>query len=112
MCTKIVDRAMIRTMDLLLLHQKHCPLGFQALPFALLQSILFQQKAFFQGQNNIDHSKMNNENVKKSREKSKKVLEEKFGQAINLLKKDQHVYNDCYELSLRAIKIKNEMPTS
>ena len=42
--------------------------------------------------------------MKKSRKKSKNVLEEsKNGQAKNLHKKDQHVYNNCYELCSRAI---------
>ena len=45
---------------------------------------------------------MKNESVKKTREKSKNVLE-KFGQAKKVLEKDQHVYNDCYELRSRAI---------
>ena len=41
----------------------------------------------------------------KSLEKSKNVLEEKRknGQAKNLHKKDQHVYNNCYELRSRAV---------
>ena len=40
-----------------------------------------------------------------SHEKSKNVLEEKRknSQAKNLHKKDQHVYNNCYELRSRAI---------
>ena len=49
---------------------------------------------------------MKNESVKKSLEKSKNVLEEKrkmFKQKI-CIKKDQHVYNNCYELRSRAIK--------
>ena len=46
------------------------------------------------------------ESVKKSLENLKNVLEEKRkkGQAKNLHKKDQHVYNNCYELRSRAIK--------
>ena len=49
---------------------------------------------------------MKNESKKKSLEKSKYVLEEKCknDQAKNLHKKDQHVYNDCYELRSGAIK--------
>ena len=48
---------------------------------------------------------MENESVKKSLEKSKNVLEEKrkTGQAKNLHKKDQHAYNNCYELRSGAI---------
>ena len=48
---------------------------------------------------------MKNESVKKSPEKSKNALEEKRKncQAKNLHKKDQHVYNNCYELLSRAI---------
>ena len=48
---------------------------------------------------------MKNRSVKKSLEKSKNVLEEKRknSQAKNLHKKDQHVYNNCYELRSRAI---------
>ena len=50
---------------------------------------------------------MKNESVKKSLEKSKNVLEEKrkmVKQKI-LHKKDQQVYNNCYELRSRAIKM-------
>ena len=48
------------------------------------------------------------ESVKRSLEKSKNVREEKSknGQANNLHKKDQHVYNNCNELRSRAIKHK------
>ena len=52
---------------------------------------------------------MQNESLKKSLEKSKKVLEEqrKKCQEKSLHKeKDQHVYNICYELRSRAIKKK------
>ena len=48
---------------------------------------------------------MKNESVKKSLEKSKNVLEEKrkmVKQKI-CMKKDQDVYNNCYELRSRAI---------
>ena len=48
---------------------------------------------------------MENEIVKKSLEKSKNVLEEKrknVKQKI-CIKKDTHVYNNCYELRSRAI---------
>ena len=47
-----------------------------------------------------------NESVKKPREKSKNVLEEKrkiVKQNI-CIKKVTHVYNNCYELRSRAIK--------
>ena len=51
---------------------------------------------------------MKNESVKKSLEKSKNVLEKhKNAQAKNLHKKDQHVYNNCYELRSRAINQKS-----
>ena len=50
---------------------------------------------------------MKSESVKKSLEKSKNVLGEmrKNGRAKNLHKKDQHVYNNCYKLRSRAIKM-------
>ena len=50
---------------------------------------------------------MKNESVKKSLEKSKNVLEEKCKkvQAKNLHKKDQHVYNNCYERSSENLPI-------
>ena len=41
-----VARAGIRTMDLPIPHLKHCPLGYPALLFAMLQSFLFQQQTF------------------------------------------------------------------
>ena len=49
---------------------------------------------------------MKNESVKKSLEKSKNVLEEKRKtvKRKNCIKKDTHVYNNCYELRSRAIK--------
>ena len=49
---------------------------------------------------NRDHSKMKNESVKKSLEKSKNVLEEKrkIVKRQIYIKKDTHVYNNCYEL--------------
>ena len=49
---------------------------------------------------------MKNESVKKSLEKSKNVLEEKHKivKRKNCIKKDTHVYNNCYELRSRAIK--------
>ena len=50
---------------------------------------------------------MENKSVKKSPEKSKKVLEAENGPAKILHKKDQHVYNYCYELRSRAIKQTN-----
>ena len=105
MVANIVAHAGLRTMNLPIPQQKYCPLGFQALDFGMLQSLLYQQQAVLQSANKRDHSKMKNENVKKSLEKSKNVLEEKCkkGQAKNLLKKDQHVYSNCYELRSRAI---------
>ena len=53
---------------------------------------------------------MKNESVKKSPDKSKNVLEEERekGQAKNLHKKDQHVYNNYYELRSRAINNNNK----
>ena len=54
---------------------------------------------------------MKNKSVKKSLEKSKNVLEEKRknGQAKKLHKKDQHVYNNCYELLSRATSFKSSL---
>ena len=52
---------------------------------------------------------MKNESVKKSLEKSKNALQEKHKivkQNI-CIKKDQHVYNNCYELRSRAINNNN-----
>ena len=48
---------------------------------------------------------MMNESVKKSHEKSKIVLEEKrkIVKQKTCIKKDTHVYNNCYELRSRAI---------
>ena len=59
-------------------------------------------------QSNRDHSKMKNESVKKSLEKSKNVLEEKRKTVKRkiCIKKDTHVYYNCYELRSRAIKKK------
>ena len=58
------------------------------------------------GESNRDHSKMMNEIVRKSFEKSKKCSRRKARscQAKNLHKKDTNVYNNCYELRSRAIK--------
>ena len=49
---------------------------------------------------------MKKESVKMSLEKSKNVLEEKrkIVKRTICIKKDQHVYNNCYELRSRAIK--------
>ena len=49
---------------------------------------------------------MKNESVKKSLEKSKNVLEEKRKTVKRkiCIKKDTHVYNNCFELRSRAIK--------
>ena len=60
----------------------------------------------FTSERAIDHSKMMNESVKKSLEKSQNVLEEnrKNCPAKKLHKKDTDVYNNCYELRSRAIK--------
>ena len=76
---------------------------YGSLTSAMLQSNLCQQQALLRS--NRDHSKMKNESVKKSLEKSKNVLEEKHKncQAKNLHKKDTHVYYNCYELRSRAI---------
>ena len=48
--------------------------------------------------------------MKKSLEKSQNVLEEKRknGQAKNLLKKDQHVYNTCEELLRERLMTSNK----
>ena len=66
MGAKIVDNAGIRTMDLPLPNKKHCPLGYQSLLVAMLQSFLFQQQALLLSENKKDHSKMKNESVKKT----------------------------------------------
>ena len=55
---------------------------------------------------------MKNESVKKSLEKTKNVLEEKRKMVKRkTCKKDQHVYNNCYELDtlidLRVVKNKS-----
>ena len=94
-------------MDFPIPHQTHCPLAYQSLLFAMLQSILYQQQALIQSENNSDHSKIKNESVKKSLEKLKNVLgeERKNGQAKNLHKR--HVYKNCYELRSRAIEHQN-----
>ena len=57
----IVDRAGIRTTDLPLPHQKHCPLGDQALLDAAIDFIL----ATSFGMRALENSKMQNQSVKK-----------------------------------------------
>ena len=49
---------------------------------------------------------MKNESVKKSIENSKNVLaeEQKMVKQKICIKKDQHVYNTCYELRSKLIK--------
>ena len=56
-------------------------------------------------ESNGDYSKMKNEGVKKSFEKSKNVLEEKrkIVKQKNCIK-NRHVYNNCNELHSRANK--------
>ena len=66
-----VAHAGISTMDLPLPHHKHCPLGYQALPVAMLESVLLQQRALLRSESNRDHSKMKNEGVKNSMLKQK-----------------------------------------
>ena len=84
MGAKVVNHTRIPTMDLPLSHQTQCALGYQALLVAMLQSILFS-----------------------SLKKSKSVLEEtQNGGVKKLHKKDQHVYNNYYELRSRAINKK------
>ena len=53
---------------------------------------------------------MKNESVKKSLEKSKNVLEQKRKTVKRkiCIKKDTHVYNNCYELRSRAINHKSK----
>ena len=77
MGAKNVEHAGMRTIDIPVLHQKYYPLGYQALLFDMLQSILYSQQVLLQSENNSDHLKMKNESVIKSLEKLKKVLEEK-----------------------------------
>ena len=52
---------------------------------------------------------MKNESEKKSLEKSKNVLEEKrkIIKRKNCIRKDTHVYNNCYELRSRSINHEN-----
>ena len=50
-------------------------MSYDSLTSAILQRILYKQQALLRS--NTDHSKMKNESVKKSLEKSKNVLEEK-----------------------------------
>ena len=59
-----------------------------------------------QSENNRDNSKMKNESVKKSLENSNNVLKEtrKIVRQKKCIKKDRHVYKNCYELRSRAIK--------
>ena len=64
MGAKITDHAGTRTIDLLIPHQKHWPVGCQGLILTLLQSILYSQ-ALRRSESNSDHSKMKNEIVKK-----------------------------------------------
>ena len=55
----------------------------------MLQPILYYQPALLRSESNRDQSKMKNQSVKKSLEKSKNVQEKrKNGQAKNLHKKD------------------------
>ena len=75
MGTQIDANEGIWTTDLQLPDQKHCALGYQALLFAMLQSILFQQQASLRSESNRDHSKMKNESVKKSLEKSRDFVQ-------------------------------------
>ena len=63
--------AWISTTDHPLHIQLHSPLGYQSLVCTILA------KALLRSENNRDHSKMKNESVKKSLEKSKNVPEEK-----------------------------------
>ena len=103
--------------------EKHLtPPGFESVPspfiikcttdFAIWRLILLCCNLIYirnKSESKRDHSKMKNESVKKSLEKSKKVLEEerKTVQRKVCLKKDQHVYYNCYELRSRAIKQQN-----
>ena len=83
MGAKVVNHTRIPTMDLRS-HQTQCALGYQAPLVAMLQSILFT-----------------------SLKKSKSVLEKtQNGRVKKLHKKDQHVYNNYYELRSRAINKK------
>ena len=74
---KTVDPDGIPTTDLPIHNQMHWPLGYHAIVFDMLQPTSYEQQALLRSENNRDHSKMKNESVKKSLEKSKNVLEEK-----------------------------------
>ena len=89
MGAKTVAHTGIRTMDLPIPHQQHCPLGYPVLIVAILQPIFYQQQALLRSESNRDPSKRKHESVKKSLEKPKNILEEKRknGQAKNLHKK-------------------------
>ena len=77
-------------------------MSYDSLTSAILQRILYKQQALLRS--NTDHSKMKNESVKKSLEKSKNVLEEKRKMVKRkICIKKTHVYNNCYELRSRAI---------
>ena len=74
---KTVAYAGIRTLDLPIPHQKHYPLGYQPCYCFYAAIVFISAPALLRSESNRDHSKMKNESVKKSLEKSKKVLEEK-----------------------------------
>ena len=89
-----------RSINSCTVHSAIRPLLFHYFYFAAIEFILATKFS----ENDRDHSKMKNESVKNSREKSNNVLEAQKAQAKNLIKKDQHVHNNCYKLRSRAIK--------
>ena len=98
---KTVDHTVIRTMDLPISHQKYCPLGYQSL-FCITTIVYFSNKLTF----GVRTKEITHNWRTKAWKLTWEVLEEKRknGRTKNLHKKDQHVYNNCYELRSRAIK--------
>ena len=89
-----------RTMHLPLYNHVHYRLCYLAVIYLSCNHLYISNK----GESNSDHSKMKNEGVKKSLEKSKNVLEEKRKMSSEKFGyKHQHVYNNCFEVRSRAI---------
>ena len=70
MGANIVNHAGVGTTHLSIPDQKHCPIGYQALLVAMLPLISFKQQALLRSESNRDHSKIKDESVKKTLEKS------------------------------------------
>ena len=100
-----LDPAGIRTIDFLLHNQMHCTPGYPALLIPMLQPIFLFATSF----TSEWEQKRSLKNEERKREKVTWEIKEcsgrktQNGQAKNLHKKDQHVYNNCYELRSRAI---------